>query len=66
MYSLSRVAGYDAMKAAEEFAFVVTDIEDSTSLSQQDAAGFKQVRRTQSGSPAPRGGAAWLQHNVQP
>lgn len=54
------------MKAAEEFAFVVTDIEDSTSLSQQDAAGFKQVRRTQSGSPAPRGGAAWLQHNVQP
>ena len=37
-------AGYERLKAAEEFAFVVTDIQDSTELSQQDPAAFQQLQ----------------------
>ena len=40
-----RPTTYEQLKGAEEFAFVVTDIEDSTGLSQQDPAAFKQVGR---------------------
>lgn len=34
---------YEGLKNAEEFAFVVTDVESSTELSQQDPEAFKQV-----------------------
>lgn len=34
----------ETLKGSKEFAFVVTDIEDSTALSQQDPVAFQQVR----------------------
>ena len=39
-----RPSTYEQLKESEEFAFVVTDIESSTELSQQDPIAFQQVR----------------------
>lgn len=39
----ARPSTYEQLKESEEFAFVVTDIESSTELSQQDPIAFQQV-----------------------
>ena len=41
---MTRPSTYDQLKEADEFAFVVTDIESSTELSQQDPLAFQQAR----------------------
>lgn len=39
----TRPSTYEQLKESEEFAFVVTDIQDSTELSQQDPLAFQQA-----------------------